>query len=58
MIRICTDHKNLTCENFNINILLIWRLILKEYGPDIEYIKGEKNLVAESLSRFLSNCNK
>ena len=39
-LRICTDHKNLTCENFNTDIVLIWRIILEEYGPDIEYIKG------------------
>ena len=31
---------------------LIWRLILKEYGLDIEYIKGEKNIVADALSIF------
>ena len=36
---------------------LIWRLILKEYGLDIEYIKGEKNIVADALSRFPLNVN-
>ena len=35
------DHKNLTCNNFNDRVL-IWRLILEEYGPDIEYIKSQK----------------
>ena len=39
-LRIYTDNKNLTCKNFNTNIVLIWRLILEEYGTDIEYIKG------------------
>ena len=51
-LRIYTDYKNLTCKNFNTNRVLIWRLILEEYGPDIEYIKGEKNIVADALSRF------
>ena len=29
--------------------------MLEEYGPDIEYIKGEKNLVADAISRFPLN---
>ena len=32
---IYTDHKKLTCENFNTNRVLRWQLILEEYGPDI-----------------------
>ena len=27
-----------------------WRLILKEFGPELKYIKGENNVVADSLS--------
>ena len=41
-LRIYTDHKNLTCNIFNNNRVLIWRLILEEYSPDIEYINGER----------------
>ena len=26
-----------------------WRLILKEFGPELKYIKGENNVVAEAL---------
>ena len=37
--------------------MLRWRLILEEYGPDIEYIKGENNIVAYALSRTPSNGN-
>ena len=29
-----------------------WRLLLEEYGPEIEYIKGPKNVVADTLSRL------
>ena len=29
-----------------------WRLILKEYGPDLRYIQGEKNVVTDVLSRL------
>ena len=52
MLRIFTDNKNLTCQKLNTNRVLRWRLIIEEYGPDIEYIKGEKNIVADTLSRF------
>ena len=41
-LRIYTDHKKLTCRCFNTDRLLRWWLILEEYGPDKEYIKGEK----------------
>ena len=39
---IYTDHNNLTCENFNNDGVLRWRLILKEYGTDIKYINNDK----------------
>ena len=29
-----------------------WRLLLEEYGPEIEYIKGPKNVVTDALSRL------
>ena len=43
--------------SFNTKRVLIWRLILEEYGPDIEYIKGEKNIVADPLPRLPLNRN-
>ena len=39
-LRIYTDHKNLTCNNLITDRILIWILILEEYGPYIEYNKG------------------
>ena len=42
---------------FNIDRVLIWRLIIEEFGTDIEYIKGEKNIVADALSRIPLNGN-
>jgi len=47
-----TDHKNLTFKNFNTERVMRWRLILEEYGPQLEYVKGEKNIVADALSRL------
>jgi hypothetical protein len=29
-----------------------WRLVLEEYGPELRYIKGEKNIVADAHSRL------
>ena len=43
---------------FHTDRVLRWRLILKEYDPDIEYIKDEKNIVADALSRIPINGNK
>ena len=37
ILRIYTDNKNLACENFNTDRILIWRLILEEYAPKVEY---------------------
>ena len=51
-ITIYTDHKNLCYKNFNTNRVMRWRLLLEEYGPTIEYIKGERNVVADALSRL------
>ena len=36
------DHKNLTYEYFNTHRVLILRLILKEYKPEIKYILDAK----------------
>ena len=47
-----TDHKNLTCKNFNTERVMRWRLILEEYNPELRYIKGEHNIVADALSRL------
>ena len=31
---------------------MCWRLILEEYGPEIDYIKGKANVVADAISRL------
>ena len=49
ILRIYTDNKNLTCKNLNTDRVLIWIFILKYYGPDIEYIKGEENIVVDKF---------
>jgi hypothetical protein len=47
-----TDHQNLTYKNFNTERVMRWRLITEEFGPTMEYIKGPKNIVADTLSRL------
>ena len=51
-LTVYTDHKNLTYKNFNTERVMRWRLILEEFGPELKYIKGEKNIVADALSRL------
>jgi len=51
-VKIYTDHKNLTWKNFNTDRVMRWRLILEEFGPELIYLKGETNVVADALSRL------
>ena len=54
-ITVYTDHKNLTYKKFNTERVMRWRLLLEEYGPELVYIKGPDNIVADSLSRLGMN---
>ena len=45
-ITVYTDHKNLTYKNFNTKRVIRWRLVLEEFGPELIYLKGERNIVA------------
>ena len=47
-----TDHKNLTYNNFNMECVMRWQLLIEEFGPTIKYIKGPKNIIANALSRL------
>ena len=47
-----TDHKNLVYKTFNTERVMRWRLLIEEYGPELRYIKGEENIVADVLSRY------
>ena len=51
-VRVYTDHKNLTYKQFNTERVMRWRLVLEEYGPELHYVKGENNIVADALSRL------
>ena len=56
-ITVYTDHKNLTYKVFNTERVMRQRLILKEFGPELKYIKGENNVVSDALSRLEKSPN-
>ncbi len=53
-IKVYTDHKNLTWNALGLTSDRVyrWRLILEEYGPEIVYIKGIHNTIADAMSRL------
>ena len=59
-IKVYTDHKNLVQDALGLSSDRVyrWRLLLEEFGPDIVYIKGIDNTVADAISRLDYNPNK
>ena len=53
-IRVYTDHKNLIqdASGMSSDRVFRWRMLLEEYGPEIIYIKGIHNTVADAISRL------
>jgi hypothetical protein len=51
-INVCTDHKNLTQDGLGLTSDRVthWRILLEEYAPEIIYIKGIHNTVADAIS--------
>lgn len=49
-VEIFTDHINLTRDALGMTSdrVYIWRLLIEEYGPEIMYIKGVDNTVADA----------
>ena len=58
-IMIFTDHKNLTQEalGYTSERVMRWQLLMEEFGPEINYIKGKANTVADAISRLDYNGN-
>jgi hypothetical protein len=53
-IKVYTDHKNLTRDALGLTSDRVW-LLLEEYAPEIVYIKGVHNTVADAISRLEYN---
>jgi len=53
-IKIYTDHKNLTYSgtNFNSGRRLRKILLIEEYGAELIFVAGDKNVVADRMSRL------
>jgi RNase H-like domain found in reverse transcriptase/Integrase zinc binding domain len=49
-IIIFTDHMNLSFSKFTSSRVHCWSLMIEEFGPKIQYIKGSHNTVADALS--------
>lgn len=56
-VRVYTDHKNLTYKNsdYASDRVLRYRLLIKEYGTEVIYVKGVNNVVADTLSHLPTN---
>ena len=53
-IVVFTDHKNLMQQALGLtsNRVYRWRLTIEEYGPEIIYIKGGNNTVADAFTQL------
>ncbi len=53
-IKVYTDHKNCTRDDLGLTSDRVyhWRLLLEEYAPEIIYIKGIHNTVADASSQL------
>jgi len=54
-IIIYTDHQNLIAKNCTIERagrIVRWRILIEEFDPQLKYIPGLKNIVADSLTRL------
>ena len=47
-----TDHLNLLYKKLASARLIRWRMLLEEFGPSFEHVAGQKNVVADALSRL------
>ena len=59
-INIFSDHTNLvyTATLSEYQRVMLWKLILKEFRPNIQHIPGVDNIVADTLSRLPSTPSK
>ncbi len=51
-IKVYTDHNNITQDALGLTSDRVyhWRLLLEEFAPEIVYIKGIHNTIADAIS--------
>jgi hypothetical protein len=49
-IKVFTDHKNLTCVNFNTQRVIRWCMVIEDFALELIYIPEAKNIVADAIS--------
>jgi hypothetical protein len=49
-IKVFTDHKNVTYVNFNTQCVIHWCMVIEDFAPELVYIPGAKNIVADAIS--------
>ncbi len=52
-LHIYTDHKNILSVGDSSEQRLRWISYVDEYGPNIDYIEGPRNVIADTFSRLL-----
>jgi hypothetical protein len=57
-LHIYMDHQNLMHNNFTMDHVMRWRLLIEEYAPTFHHIKGKNNTAADALSHlpFYETC--
>ena len=52
VVRVYTDHKNLTFNTLSIQQVLRWRIFMDEFDLTLDYIEGKNNVLADAFSRL------
>jgi hypothetical protein len=47
-----TDHNKLTYAKSTSVRVILWRLLIEEFGPEFKYIQVKHKLIADALSRL------
>ena len=51
-IKVFTDHKNLTFNTLSVKRVIRRRTYIDQFGVDLSYIEGKKNVLADCFSRL------
>ena len=57
-LHIFTDHKNLIFRTLSLERVLRWRLYMEQFYYKLDYLEGEKNVLADCFSRLPRMDNK